>query len=263
MLQIDMQALLGALSSLAQMSAIATQDPGWVYGDQSRRDAMIGHLDALLKQIKILDLRLAIKKAEFLKVAIVTPNPDPAVIARVCSRHLEELQERIEQSLEDRLVYSVPAEKVDFIKRSLTIYGKEVAETFIDAAYDLDEASTSLGMSRNTACVFHLMRALEFAVQRLGEEMGVTVIDKHDRDLEWGKIISNINDHVKTMPPGDRKDEISAICSMLYHVKQAWRNSTMHPKQTYTDEEAKAVFDASRSFLRAVAGILAPKNQGA
>lgn len=260
MLEINAHTILSALSSLAQMTMIAERDPNWVYADASRRRVMVTHLDSLITQLQILDLRLAVKKAETFKAYInSTVSTDTSVVASLCSRTLEELRERIEQSLEDRLVYAIPPGNAAYIRQSLVIYGKDVPEVFIDAAYDLAEATTCLGMSRNTASVFHLMRALEFAVQKLGEELGVTVIDKHNRDLEWGKIISNINDYIKGMQPGERKDEISAICSMLYHVKQAWRNSTMHPKQTYTDDEAKAVFDASKSFLNAVAGILAPK----
>ena len=37
----------------------------------------------------------------------------------------------------------------------------------------------------------------------------------------------------------------AAISSNLYHVKLAWRNEVMHPKQTYTEEEALEVFAAS------------------
>jgi hypothetical protein len=263
MLQINFQALLSALHTLSQMTSIAANEPDWVFKNASNKAHMVTHLDALLVQLKILDLRLAVKKAESIRTFIVMDGDhSSSTLASVCSNGLAELRERIEQSLEDRLLYSVQPDRVEYIRKSLVIYGKEVLEVFIDAAYDLAEATTCLGMSRNTACVFHLMRVLEFAVQKLGDSLGVTVIDKHDRDLEWGKIIANINDHIKTMPPGTEKDEISAVCSMLYHAKQAWRNSTMHPKQTYTDDEAKVVFDASKSFLSAVAGILAAKQQG-
>ena len=51
------------------------------------------------------------------------------------------------------------------------------------------------------------------------------------------------------MPKGRNRDTWSNVHSHLYHVKQTWRNDTMHPKTTYTETEAAAVFDAVRSFM--------------
>jgi hypothetical protein len=52
------------------------------------------------------------------------------------------------------------------------------------------------------------------------------------------------------MPKGPARDEWSACHVNLYQVKQAWRNSTMHPKETYTTEQAKEVTEAVHAFLR-------------
>jgi hypothetical protein len=54
----------------------------------------------------------------------------------------------------------------------------------------------------------------------------------------------------------DKRDAWSESHSHLYHVKQAWRNGTMHPKKTYTQEEAEAVFAAVRVFMRHLAKLL-------
>jgi hypothetical protein len=60
------------------------------------------------------------------------------------------------------------------------------------------------------------------------------VVDKNNVDLEWGKILSNMSPPIEAMPKGNEKKEWSAAFTLLMHVKQAWRNPTMHPKQTYT-----------------------------
>ncbi len=58
------------------------------------------------------------------------------------------------------------------------------------------------------------------------------------------------------MPRGEQRDEWSGRHVNLYHVKQAWRNSTMHPKETCTSEQAKEVFDAVRVFMRQLATLV-------
>ena len=39
-------------------------------------------------------------------------------------------------------------------------------------------------------------------------------------------------------------------------MKLAWRNEVMHPKQTYTEEEALEVFAASKAFMRELASVV-------
>lgn len=40
-----------------------------------------------------------------------------------------------------------------------------------------------------------------------------------------------------------------AAAGHLYSVKVAWRNEVMHPKQTYTLEQARGIFDSVRIFM--------------
>lgn len=135
-------------------------------------------------------------------------------------------------------------------------FGRKVASKFPKAAEDIEEAAKCLALQRPTASVFHLMRAMEVIVQRLGKKLGVQNIDK-----EWGKILSDIGKAVEAMPKTTsaelkKRNRWSEAHTQLYHVKQAWRNDTMHPKQTYTREQAHEVFNATRVFASHLAGLL-------
>jgi hypothetical protein len=143
----------------------------------------------------------------------------------------------------------------DLYAPSAPLFGQDVEDKF-NVAEDIAEAGKCLALGRTTSSVFHLMRTVEAAVKKLGEALNVTVVDKHNVDLAWGPILANINAAVGDMPKGDRKDEWSHACSLLYHVKQAWRNDTMHPKRTYTEKEAKKVFDATGAFMQALAQLI-------
>lgn len=48
----------------------------------------------------------------------------------------------------------------------------------------------------------------------------------------------------------------AAAAGHLYNVKIAWRNEVMHPKKTYTAEEAKKLLNAVDTFIRDLAGFV-------
>jgi hypothetical protein len=50
--------------------------------------------------------------------------------------------------------------------------------------------------------------------------------------------------------------KLAEIASHLYNVKVAWRNEVMHPKQTYTEEEAEMLLKQVAAFLQGLGNIL-------
>jgi hypothetical protein len=48
----------------------------------------------------------------------------------------------------------------------------------------------------------------------------------------------------------------AAASAHLYNVKIGWRNEVMHPKQTYTADEAKTIFSSVELFIRDLAGLI-------
>ena len=95
------------------------------------------------------------------------------------------------------------------------------------------------------------MRAMEGAVQTLSSHL-----DIHNVNREWGKLLSDISRKIESMPKGENRNNWSQVHANLYHVKQAWRNETMHPKATYTEEESNEVFSAMKAFMRHLATML-------
>jgi HEPN domain-containing protein len=163
--------------------------------------------------------------------------------------------ERLENALDDirinflvqidsRIVFITNSRHTKYMTNDDPPFGRIVDDVFPTASEEIWEAANCLALSRPTACVFHLMRAMELAVQRLANRLDITKVER-----EWGKLLSDISKAIEPMPKGAARDEWSAAHSHLYHVKQAWRNDTMHPKKTYTDDQAEAVFEAVKSFM--------------
>jgi hypothetical protein len=130
--------------------------------------------------------------------------------------------------------------------------GRHVARAFPSIQEDLSEAAACRAFERPTACVFHLMRAMEAAVQVLAAHHGIEGTTR-----EWGKLLSDMARAIEALPKGKVRDAWSENHSLLYHVKQAWRNDVMHPKRSYTPAEADRVHDAVASYLGQLAELLA------
>lgn len=165
----------------------------------------------------------------------------------------KEIQSRLEDELGSVLFYTLSSSAAGYYDPSEPIFGELVERRLPNSVDDVAEAGKCFAVGRYTACAFHLMRAMEAAVQVLSANLEIDNIER-----EWGKLLSDIAKKIEPMPKGDKRDAWSAVHANLYHVKQAWRNSTMHPKRTYTEEEARELFSAMRAFMRQLADLVPP-----
>ena len=131
-------------------------------------------------------------------------------------------------------------------------FGELVARKFPKAIEDISEAAKCLALQRPTAAVFHLMRVMELALRALAVKLEVSGIDPDAEN--WNKITDHVNKAITALPGKSaadqkRKARFGAVCAHLNSVRIAWRNEVMHPKQSYTREEAHAIFAAVRAFM--------------
>ena len=136
-------------------------------------------------------------------------------------------------------------------------FGPQVSLKFSLAISDIEEASKCLALERSTACVFHLMRVMERGVQYFGKKLGVKLV----AEKTWQKILDDLNAPIKAMPQKtkrqqERKEELAALHAHLFNVKLAWRNRVMHPKASYSPEEAADVYQQVDKFMRYLAATL-------
>ena len=162
------------------------------------------------------------------------------------------LNRTLAAQMQSRVVVVFDSRNSKYIAADDPPFVADVDDAFPKAAEEISKAAKCLALQRNTACVFHLMRAMELAVARLADAIGTG----KPTDKEWGKILSGIGQAIEALPKGSERDRWSESHSHLYHVKQAWRNDTMHPKKTYSEEQSQAVFDAVRSFLTHLAPLV-------
>jgi hypothetical protein len=209
-----------------------------------------GTIGEMARQVDKLELSSAKKHFQRMQVTI-NSHPD-SINEEWVARNLFDFVGRIVDDLEDRLFLNVPTSQAPLYLQASPPFGEEVNNHF-PVAEDVSEAAKCLALNRTTAAVFHLMRVMEIAVQRFGDKLGVTLV----AEKNWQVILDQINSAIKAMNHKDPKTKAYAgAASHLYNVKVAWRNEVMHPKQTYTFEEAKAIFDNAKTFMNDLVGVI-------
>jgi hypothetical protein len=169
-------------------------------------------------------------------------------------RHLSDIVSRTRDDCAGSIYFQIESENAPLLEIQRPHFGLTVERAFPLAIEDISEAAACFALERFTACVFHLMRALEVAARVVADKLGATVLDEHGRGLPWGVIASNMKPIIDKMPKGsDNQVQWYRIQAHLEVVNRAWRVPTVHPKQTYTPEEARRVFEATRAFMQDLA----------
>lgn len=135
------------------------------------------------------------------------------------------------------------------------LFGKDVFEKFNDAARDIAESGKCLALGRNTACVFHLMLAMERALRVMAKKIEANVYDKHGNFDRWAVIVGNVKAAIPSLPK-KKQDAWTEAHNLLWGVGKVWRNETMHPAEAYSDQEARDVFNAVKIFMTCLADLV-------
>jgi hypothetical protein len=159
------------------------------------------------------------------------------------TRHIHECLHRLQDELAEPRFYTVAPHKLEFLRQYPPFFPVEITSTFPATNKELLEASRSYAFERNTACVFHLMRALEIVLKAFAQKIGVTFESRN-----WGEIIASVE------PKLDPKNiEDSEVLAYLRSVKNTWRNSTMHVERDYDEEQAFDILRNAKNFMIHVA----------
>jgi hypothetical protein len=249
-----LMSMIGQLLAHFQIAATAPASAGLsieseVYGTLGET------LREMEQQINKLDLPLAKRHFERMEAVFDSKDERPGALTNNdwLTRNLAELIARIIDELEERLFLSVPSSQAGLYLQPDPPFGADVAARFPNMTEDISESAKGLALDRATASVFHLMRVMELAVQEFGSVLGISLVTEKN----WQVILDELNAAIRKLDQRAAKTKAYAeAASHLYNVKLAWRNEVMHPKQTYTFEEANAIFDNAKTFINDLAHIL-------
>jgi hypothetical protein len=171
------------------------------------------------------------------------------------SQAIIHLQSRIKDELASQNFFRVRPEDVGLYGRA-DLFGLMVAKKFKNATQDIQNAGNCAAVGQPTACVFHLMRAMEVAVRQLGKRLKVTITPQ----TTWRHMTGQMDDKIKKMPESTdaqkrKKNDWEAARTNLHHVGSVWRNNTMHPAASYTQSQALDIITAVRVFMNGLAAL--------
>lgn len=136
-------------------------------------------------------------------------------------------------------------------------YGESVTSSFPSSVYEIQDAGNCLATGHYTACVFHLMRALEPVLESLGREFGVTPASN------WGTFLDRIETSIRDRENSKKREnwesekEFYTDCvTHLIHIKNAWRNHTMHLRNRYDEIQAYEIFNDVKKFMQKISSKL-------
>jgi hypothetical protein len=173
----------------------------------------------------------------------------PSVVIEDVKGATSHLKYRLFEELENEHYFQVDRQDVQFYEKE-ELFGSLVAKKFKAAVPDIENAGNCLALQQPTACVFHLMRAMEIAVRQLGKRLNVTITPQST----WRQMTGNMDGKIKGMPEATeaqkrKKNRWEAARANLHHVGSVWRNNTMHPATSYTRSQARDVLNAVRVFM--------------
>jgi hypothetical protein len=175
------------------------------------------------------------------------------------------LAQTIQIELVNSHFYYYPPDKLRYLTRFSADWDLKDPRLTAARAHAL-AAVDCYALNHATACVFHLMMAMEIGVQAFGNQLGVDLAviapGKKVRELTWKEILNAINPKMKAVQQNtiDEKrtfEKYSAVQAYLYRVADAWRNPTMHPRdQGYNGPEAENIMNHVRPFMNDLDAIL-------
>jgi hypothetical protein len=178
----------------------------------------------------------------------------PAMAFARYRTHASALVNRFHDEMSAKKVMFLPTHKVGYFNGTLNIFPTTVRDNFPSAEYDMDESCKCFALGRYTACVFHLMRIMEAGLNALGVSLGLSVA------VNWNTALNEIEKEIRSRTVATHgaawKNEEPFYAEAATHfrmVKNAWRNHTMHLKEHYDEERAKAVLNNVSDFMRHLA----------
>jgi hypothetical protein len=141
-----------------------------------------------------------------------------------------------------------------FLDPSTPPFGQPVYDAFPSAVPDIVDAGHSRAFGLWTACVMHLMRALEPALAALAASLDVEVGQNWNTALN--QIDTALREIRKSTNGATEEQWASEAVLQLRAIKNAWRNHAMHGVGRYGEEDAVRIYESVKFLMQTLAARL-------
>lgn len=171
------------------------------------------------------------------------------------------LQEDLSVEMYDHRFVQIHKSDICFLE-SEHLFGEQTSAAFPAIEPDLKEAGKCLAFGCPTAAVFHLMRVVEWGLRALCKKLKVTKMKQGPIEFAtWDDILKDlpkaVEAKVDAMTRGPEKQKVQEFyfgaLKDVRGFKDAWRNHIMHARNTYTRQDAIAVWSHVQRFMTSLA----------
>lgn len=139
----------------------------------------------------------------------------------------------------------------DYATADGALFGQTVENAFPSAAPEIADAGRCRAAGLWTACVMHLMRALEPGLNALATSVEVRP------DQNWNAALNQIEAKLRAVQKSSHGAEeeqwASEAALQLRAVKNAWRNHAMHGAVRYGEEDCVRIFESVKYLMQTLA----------
>lgn len=152
----------------------------------------------------------------------------------------------------------IPSDRRFVYQQPSPIFGQGVHEAFPEARKDIAAAGRCYALDEWTACVLHLMRALEYALRWLANRVGLTGPEIDGEN--WKNVIDQIEKKIRSIeqepktPEKIEKTQLLSEAALQFRwFKDAWRNYAIHGHEHYDERDGQLIFLHIVDFFRHIA----------
>src|ERR1051325_4437987 len=186
---------------------------------------------------------------------------EPERYKTTLSEYINSVKHGIYEKLEQRKFIYMPSAEAEYYDQA-ELFGPEVCDKFPKANKEITAAGNCYAIGNYTACVFHLMRAVEYSGRRL--VIALKVQGKLGKPLalcDWGDLMRALDEGVQSLSTGSRKNTHKKATFEFYNhavaqfrnFKDAWRNNVSHTRTTFMPGVTKDIMDNTRQFMQHLA----------
>jgi hypothetical protein len=242
------------LDNILMRAEVESKWPDW---DQAR-EGISQSLQRIATQCESMALRVTLSYArECLAELSFAPRPDWKGKVDIFGKIFEHEIGLIS-------LFGIPADKLALYSDATPFDGKngsgKVSERFPKASGEAVRAAKCLAVGQQNASVFHLTRVLEIAFRALSR--GLTMPDPmRDKERNWANMLSRVKQQIDSNatanPPvanwAADKNFYESAYAALEALRNSWRNAAVYVEADYSEDEARQIFEATKSLMRHLA----------
>jgi hypothetical protein len=203
------------------------------------------------KEASALGLRSSKKQIETIYETLKGGKCTPGDMAPLVA----EFGKRMREELEEVWFRRIPAEKQEFAS-PYWLVGSEIDRPgFNQLVYEFEHAGMCFGIAENGACVFHLMRVVDFCLRKVASSLGIAY-DGGSWQAIGNAIDKKMQERYQLKSDEWKKQEpfYAQILTDIQAIGRGHRNPHIHDvESSYSDRDARNMLVIVEGFARHIA----------